>query len=363
LMYTVQAISDGMRATCATATLVVHGLILGPAILYENKPTVPEPEATVQLALIAEADSEVAEPVEPEIIQDENFDSQTVETETADAEPLDVAESAIDPEAAAQTDKVETASSESSVEATLDENVETAEQPPQAVAEMSDPPLTPAETSAQELDVADISEPETAADEEPVFGDLSVTDVEETASVITEDAQTPIVTSIPKEKPITKTRKPVAKKVAKEPSPRKPKVTQKPKAKVAVVKAPRAKVVEKGKRAKGQVGKTLKPSRRAVAGKNRISGEKAGGAVSSARYRSIVQSRLAGRKSELAVRGKGVVAIRFTIGPSGRVVSASVARSSGNGALDQAARSLVASASFPPPPGGKFSAVVPFRVN
>ncbi|MEE7502580.1 energy transducer TonB [Methylobacterium mesophilicum] len=50
----------------------------------------------------------------------------------------------------------------------------------------------------------------------------------------------------------------------------------------------------------------------------------------------------------------GVVLVTFLVGPSGRVLSASVARSAGDAALDQAAVQAVRSASLPPPPGGHF---------
>jgi periplasmic protein TonB len=50
----------------------------------------------------------------------------------------------------------------------------------------------------------------------------------------------------------------------------------------------------------------------------------------------------------------GIVLVTFLVGPSGRVSSASVARSAGDAALDQAAVQAVRSASLPPPPGGHF---------
>lgn len=50
----------------------------------------------------------------------------------------------------------------------------------------------------------------------------------------------------------------------------------------------------------------------------------------------------------------GIVLVSFLVGPSGRVSSASVARSAGDATLDQAAVQAVRSASLPPPPGGRF---------
>jgi TonB family protein len=49
---------------------------------------------------------------------------------------------------------------------------------------------------------------------------------------------------------------------------------------------------------------------------------------------------------------KGVVGVAFTIGASGAVASFAITRSSGDADLDTAARALVQSAHFPPPPGG-----------
>jgi TonB family protein len=49
---------------------------------------------------------------------------------------------------------------------------------------------------------------------------------------------------------------------------------------------------------------------------------------------------------------KGVVGVAFTIGASGALASFAITRSSGDADLDAAARTLVQSARFPPPPGG-----------
>jgi periplasmic protein TonB len=54
-----------------------------------------------------------------------------------------------------------------------------------------------------------------------------------------------------------------------------------------------------------------------------------------------------------AARGaKGVVGVAFTIGASGALSSFAITRSSGDAELDAAARALVQSVRFPPPPGG-----------
>jgi protein TonB len=49
---------------------------------------------------------------------------------------------------------------------------------------------------------------------------------------------------------------------------------------------------------------------------------------------------------------RGVVMVAFTIGPSGALSSFAITRSSGDNDLDAAARTLVQSIRFPPPPGG-----------
>jgi periplasmic protein TonB len=58
---------------------------------------------------------------------------------------------------------------------------------------------------------------------------------------------------------------------------------------------------------------------------------------------------------------QGAVGVSFTIGPSGRVGSAAVVRSSGFADLDSAAREILGSISPPPPPGGSFSASTTIR--
>jgi periplasmic protein TonB len=60
---------------------------------------------------------------------------------------------------------------------------------------------------------------------------------------------------------------------------------------------------------------------------------------------------------------QGAVGVSFTIGPSGRVGSASVVRSSGFADLDGAARDILHSIAPPPPPGGSFSASTTIRFH
>ena len=119
-----------------------------------------------------------------------------------------------------------------------------------------------------------------------------------------------------------------------------------------------------------------KPQRQMVAGsreskvakrEGKSTAKRSGGKIAGSAYRSIVQARINARKSALqatASRGmKGYVIVSFSIGASGNVTRASVSKSSGNGAVNSAARAMVASTSFPPPPGGSFSARLPVQVK
>ena len=51
----------------------------------------------------------------------------------------------------------------------------------------------------------------------------------------------------------------------------------------------------------------------------------------------------------------GAVGVTFVVGPAGRVISQSITRSSGNAALDGAARVVMSAIRTPPPPGGRYS--------
>lgn len=62
-----------------------------------------------------------------------------------------------------------------------------------------------------------------------------------------------------------------------------------------------------------------------------------------------------------AARIEGTVVLAFVIGPAGAIVSHSIARSSGNAALDAAVHAMVAAAHFDPPPGGRFASSIPIR--
>jgi periplasmic protein TonB len=67
---------------------------------------------------------------------------------------------------------------------------------------------------------------------------------------------------------------------------------------------------------------------------------------------AAIRSRLFYPPAARARGARGVVGVTFAIGPSGAVTSFAISRSSGDEDLDGAARALVQSAHFPPPPGG-----------
>ena len=58
---------------------------------------------------------------------------------------------------------------------------------------------------------------------------------------------------------------------------------------------------------------------------------------------------------------KGAVGVAFTIGASGALTSFAITRSSGDRDLDAAARTLVQSTPFPPPPGGSVHVATSFN--
>jgi protein TonB len=89
--------------------------------------------------------------------------------------------------------------------------------------------------------------------------------------------------------------------------------------------------------------------------------------MSQASYAGLIIAELNRHKFfPAAARAAGVtgsVGVAFTIGPSGRVVSQSITRSSGNGSLDAAARAIMSAVHVPPPPGGRFSTATSIRFN
>jgi periplasmic protein TonB len=95
-------------------------------------------------------------------------------------------------------------------------------------------------------------------------------------------------------------------------------------------------------------------------------GAKAGG-MSSASYAVLLAAELRRHSfypaAARAAGATGSVGVAFTVGPSGRVISQSVTRSSGNAALDGAAHAIMSAIHTPPPPGGRFSTSTNLRFN
>jgi protein TonB len=88
-------------------------------------------------------------------------------------------------------------------------------------------------------------------------------------------------------------------------------------------------------------------------------GAAASRALSHASYAAVLAAELnRHRVYPAAARAAGVtgsVGVAFTVGPSGRVVSHSITRSSGDPSLDQATHAIMNAVQAPPPPGGRFS--------
>lgn len=84
-------------------------------------------------------------------------------------------------------------------------------------------------------------------------------------------------------------------------------------------------------------------------------------------YSAIINAQInAHRFYPEAARSAGItgrVVIAFTIGAGGTAVGVTIAQSSGNSALDEAARQAVRAIHAPPPPGGPFSASKSFNFN
>jgi protein TonB len=88
--------------------------------------------------------------------------------------------------------------------------------------------------------------------------------------------------------------------------------------------------------------------------------------MSQASYAGLVSGEIKRHRYLAAVRAAGItgsVGLTFTIGPAGRVIRQSVTRSSGNGALDGAARAIISAIHPPPPPNGSFSSTIVLKFN
>ena len=76
---------------------------------------------------------------------------------------------------------------------------------------------------------------------------------------------------------------------------------------------------------------------------------------------AAIRSRLFYPPAARARGARGVVGVSFTISASGALTSFAITHSSGDEDLDAAARTLVRSTHFPPPPGGSAHVSTSFR--
>ena len=89
-----------------------------------------------------------------------------------------------------------------------------------------------------------------------------------------------------------------------------------------------------------------------------------GNAASGAAYAGKVRAILQARANALGIEDQeGAVGLSFVIGGAGRMESHAITRTSGSASVDRMIRSMMASASFPPPPGGRFSGTVNIRIQ
>ncbi|MGE0281513.1 MAG: energy transducer TonB [Rhizobiaceae bacterium] len=178
---------------------------------------------------------------------------------------------------------------------------------------------------------------ETPPDEQPVEVETEVAEVQtETVDPDQPDLVTETIETPPAEVVVPKPVKKPVKKVEKKP----PKVVKKPAPKKVTATEP-------------------------AKGKNRTTQSEATAArapsVSPARWHSQVYAAIARRKPrDRGVNGR--VSIRFVVSSSGSIVSAGIARSSGNSALDSAALAMVRGARVPAPPPGLPGSRHPFTV-
>ncbi|WP_119273304.1 cell envelope integrity protein TolA [Taklimakanibacter deserti] len=318
-------LSHGSRLVCIILAVGVHAAAAAAFMLTPKMEPPPPPEG-VEIEMLAEITSVVAEEVPPSVAAEAEQIEQVTETQPGEAASMDgeVAEAV----ASLETKPTEVMPPE--VEDTAEPEVRPEAVEPEAQPEAEDSP-----------EVEDSQEAE-----EP------------------QEAETP-----PEEAPVTM---PIELEEPKVATPQAPALATKPKAEAKKAEARKT----EGKKTEKKVAKKkakAQPRRLAVAGstlakeatrKGQSSAQSSGGRRSSSEYRSIVQARLSARRSAISTSvGSGRVIIAFAIGASGRITSASISQSSGNSRLDSAARSVVAATSFPPPPAGSYRGRIPISVS
>lgn len=80
-----------------------------------------------------------------------------------------------------------------------------------------------------------------------------------------------------------------------------------------------------------------------------------------AAYGQLIYSEIARHKASGG--GSGSVGVVFTVGASGRVVSHSIVKSSGDAELDARVNAMMQAVQATPPPGGRFTGRITIRFN
>jgi TonB family protein len=103
-------------------------------------------------------------------------------------------------------------------------------------------------------------------------------------------------------------------------------------------------------------------SRETGSGERRASSTKASG-VDLAAYASTIYAEIARHKDASGIPASGSVGVIFTVGASGRVVSHSITKSSGEASLDSRVHAMMQAVQAPPPPGGSFTGHITIRFS
>ncbi|CEJ11797.1 hypothetical protein BN1110_02092 [bacterium YEK0313] len=88
-----------------------------------------------------------------------------------------------------------------------------------------------------------------------------------------------------------------------------------------------------------------------------------GGGASATAYASLVHRILQAKASALGLNARGRISVSFAIDGAGRMAQSGILRSSGDDSIDHAIRAMLARASFPAPPAGRFAGSVTIRVE
>lgn len=282
----------------AGAAAFVVAAHLAVAYAFAALAPAPEPPDAIEQALTVDLTPFM-------ITQPEAVESEALTEEKPD-EIVEQAEDAPLP--------VETA--EAITEADPEELVEDKPEPTETEEVQAEPDVAEPEIAEAEIIEPEVAEPEVVEKIEPIQEAPK-------PEVVLPQPKPKVVKEAPKAKP-----KPVQKKVAKAEAKPKPVAKAKP--------APKSTASAKSTASKAK-------------------------SVSPARWHSQVYAAIARRKP----RGRGIsgnVSVRFVVSSSGAVVSAGVARSSGNAKLDGAALAMVRGARIPAPPPGLPGSRHPFTV-